>query len=333
MTPHPATPPPRPDSLLALFGRRPRLLVVDDQADSREALAALFATDHEVRTAAGARDALQACAAAAPDLVLLDVVMPEVDGFQLCERLRSDPATRDIPVIFVTGQADDAAEARALDVGGVDFITKPVNPRVCRARVRTHLQLKRQADLLRSWVYVDGLTAIANRRCFEERAAAEQARAQRVGAPLSVLMIDLDRFKAFNDRHGHLAGDECMRRVAAALEDALKRPTDLLARYGGEEFVALLPDTGLDGALEVAARMRRSLQVAAIPHGAPGMPLVTASIGAACQTAGSPGDLADLLRAADERLYAAKAQGRDRACGAILGDAAPGGATANRDRG
>lgn len=305
--------------LTTLFGRRPRLLVVDDQPANVQVLYRLFSPDHQVLMATGGEQALKVCAEQQPDLVLLDVVMPGMDGYQVCALLRSDPLTRDIPVIFVTGERDDEAETRGLDVGAVDFIFKPVNPRIVRARVRTHLTLKAQSDLLRQWVYIDGLTRIANRRYFEERAAAEWARAVRQGFPLSALMIDVDHFKAYNDHHGHQAGDECLQRVAAEMKAVLKRPTDLLARYGGEEFVCLLPDTDLEGALGVARHCRDALQSAAITHGAPpGGPYVTVSIGACTKPADVVGSVSALLREADAQLYVAKSRGRDQACGAEL---------------
>jgi diguanylate cyclase (GGDEF)-like protein len=310
---------PEGDALQALFGRRPRLLIVDDQPANVQALYQLFAADHQVFMATRGEQALQLCLERQPDLVLLDVVMPGMDGYQVCTLLRADPATAAIPVIFVTAERDETAETHALDVGGVDFITKPVNPKIVRARVRTHLQLKRQGDLLREWVYIDGLTNVANRRLFEERVAAEWARAVRQGEPLSALMIDIDHFKRFNDCYGHQAGDDCLKRVAAELKAALKRPTDLVARYGGEEFVVLLPDTDLAGAQRVAAQVRRQLQAAAIPHAdSPLGGIVSASIGICSKPADVVGSVAALLREADAQLYVAKSRGRDQACGAAL---------------
>jgi diguanylate cyclase (GGDEF)-like protein len=297
-----------------------KILVADDSATERKiARETLETAGYEVIQAVDGQHALEMFARERPDLVLLDVVMPGMDGYQVCALLRADPVTRNIPVIFVTGEQDEEAETRALDVGAVDFITKPVNPRVVKARVRTHLQLKAQSDLLREWVYLDGLTRIANRRYFEERAAAEWARAVRQGLPLSALMIDVDHFKAFNDTHGHPAGDEALQRVAAELKSVLKRPTDLLARYGGEEFVCLLPDTDLEGALALADQMRTHLHGVAIPHAAPpGGPLLTVSIGACVKPPDVVGSVTALLREADAQLYVAKSRGRDQACGSVL---------------
>jgi len=245
---------------------RPRLLVVDDQPVNIQALYQTFAADHQVLMATTGEQAIDLCASKSPDLVLLDIEMPGMDGYEVCRRLKAEALTRDIPVIFVTAHRDEAAETRGLDAGAVDFISKPINPAIVRARVRTHLTLKTQSDLLRKWVYVDGLTGVHNRRYFDERLDTEWSRAHRVGTALSVVLMDVDFFKRFNDRYGHQAGDECLRRVAAAMKASLKRPSDLVARYGGEEFVCLLPDTPLAGALKVAEEVRAHVHALQIEH-------------------------------------------------------------------
>ena len=209
---------------------RARLLVVDDQRANIQALFQAFQADHKVQMATSGEQALALCRSQPPDLVLLDVVMPGMDGFEVCRRLKADEATKDIPVIFVTGHHDEEAETRGLDVGAVDFISKPINPRIVRARVKTHLTMKRQSDLLRQWVYIDGLTGVCNRRYFDEHLKSEWDRAARLRAPLSVGLVDVDLFKRYNDHCGHQAGDDCLRRVAAVMKASLKRPTDMVAR-------------------------------------------------------------------------------------------------------
>ncbi len=302
--------------------RRPRLLVVDDQAVNIQALYQAFAADHQVLMATQGSQALALCASQQPDLVLLDVVMPGMDGHEVCRQLKADPSTRDIPVIFVTAHNDEAAETLGLDLGAVDFISKPINPKIVRARVRTHLTLKAQADLLRHWVYIDGLTGVYNRRHFDEHLAAEWARAMRNGSALSVVLLDVDLFKRYNDRYGHQAGDDCLRRVAAALKAGIRRPGDLAARYGGEEFVCLLPDTGLSGALSLAQNLGAAVQALQIEHGDSAVaPVVTVSLGVCCKPEKAPGSAAALLREADAQLYRAKSLGRNQACGAELGQA------------
>ena len=190
-------------SLLDRPAKIPCILVVDDQPINIQALYRIFAPDHRVLMATSGAKALELCKEDPPDLVLLDVVMPEMDGHELCARLKAHEATRDIPVIFVTSHTDAEEETKGLELGAVDFIAKPVNPAVVRARVRTHLTLKAQSDLLRQMVFMDGLTGVANRRCFDERLDTEWRRAVRSGLPLALLMLDVDHFKRFNDRYGH----------------------------------------------------------------------------------------------------------------------------------
>ncbi|MDR7334929.1 diguanylate cyclase [Roseateles asaccharophilus] len=291
---------------LAPPGRRPRLLIVDDQPVNIQALHRVFAADCQVLMATDGQRALQLCRERQPDLVLLDVQMPGMDGHQLCAELKSDPLLRSIAVIFVTSQDHPDDETRALDAGAADFITKPFNPTVVRARVRTQLTLKAQADLLRELAFVDGLTGVHNRRHFDERFQAESRRAQRTRAQLAVVLADVDHFKHYNDALGHMAGDDCLRRVAAALKACLRRPTDLLARYGGEEFVCLLPDTDLAGAIGVAQLMEDTVRALSLAHPTTGGSL-TISLGVA---AGSQGQ--GLVEMADKALYLAKAAGRGR---------------------
>ena len=297
--------------------RRPRLLVVDDQPVNIQALYQAFAADHQVLMATGGEQALALCAGQQPDLVLLDVVMPGMDGHEVCRRLKADAATRDIPVIFVTAHNDEAAETLGLELGAVDFISKPINPKIVRARVRTHLTLKAQSDLLRQWVYIDGLTGVYNRRHFDERLAAEWGRAGRSGSALSVVLLDVDLFKRYNDRYGHQAGDDCLRRVATALKTGTRRPGDLVARYGGEEFVCLLPDTALPGAMVLAQQLGAAVHALQIEHGDSAVaPVVTVSLGVCTRPAGDAGSAAALLRQADAQLYRAKTLGRHQVCGA-----------------
>ena len=304
--------------LAALFGRRPRVLVVDDQPANVQALYQVFSADHQVFMATHGEQALAVCEAQRPDLVLLDVQMPGLDGYQVCALIKSDPVLRDTPVIFVTANDDEAAEEQALDVGAVDFITKPINPRIVRARARTHLTLKHQNDLLRQWAYLDGLTGVSNRRMFDERLLAEWARAVRHRTPLGLLLIDVDHFKRFNDRYGHLVGDDSLRRVAKALKAGLRRPTDLLARYGGEEFAVLLPETDEAGALAVGRALCEQVRGLAVPHeDNPGLGVVTVSIGVAQHPACGLGQAAALLALADSALYRAKSGGRNQVCGLV----------------
>lgn len=307
-------------ALLTGHESRPSLLVVDDQPANIQALYRIFAPDHRVLMATGGDKALALCRADPPDLILLDVVMPAMSGHEVCARLKADEATRHIPVIFVTSHNDAEEETRGLELGAVDFIAKPVNPAVVRARVRTHLTLKTQADLLRRMVFIDGLTGLANRRCFDERLNVEWRRSARGASPLALLMLDVDHFKRFNDRYGHQQGDECLRRVAAAIRAGLLRPADLAARYGGEEFACILPATDLEGAFAVANAIEQGVRHLQIEHaGSDVAPVVTLSIGlSASQPWADRREAATLLAKADAQLYRAKQTGRARVCGAVL---------------
>ena len=299
--------------------KRPCLLVVDDQPVNIQALYRIFAPDHRVLMATSGAKALALCRDDPPDLILLDVVMPDMDGHAVCERLKSDEATRNIPVIFVTSHNDAQQETRGLELGAVDFIAKPVNPAVVRARVKTHLTLKSQSDLLRQLVFMDGLTGVANRRCFDERLDTEWRRAVRRDAPLALLMLDVDHFKRYNDCYGHQAGDDCLRRVASVIRHSSARAGDLVARYGGEEFACILPDTDLPGALLVAAGIEHRVRDLQIAHtDSDTAKVVTFSVGASARLLGADGDPAGLLALADAQLYRAKHSGRGRACGATL---------------
>jgi diguanylate cyclase (GGDEF)-like protein len=259
------------------------------------------------------REAIEVALAERPELILLDALMPELDGFQTCARLKEDPRTTDIPVIFITSLEEETDEARALQLGAVDFISKPISPVAVQARVRNCLDLKRQRDLLGQLSFTDGLTGIANRRRLDQVLDAEWKRVARSRAPLSLLILDVDHFKRFNDALGHVAGDDCLRRIAACAATALWRPGDLIARYGGEEFAVVLPETDAPGAVEVAERIQRAVADQAIPHpdSAAGE-AVTVSIGVATRVPALPEGPAVLVRAADEALYRAKQRGRNR---------------------
>jgi diguanylate cyclase (GGDEF)-like protein len=291
--------------------RRPTVLVVDDSPPILEIVCEVLADNYEVLFATGGRDALKQVEAEGPDLILLDVEMPDLDGFAVCEALKASPETALIPVIFLTGRDRELDEARGLELGAIDYITKPISPPILRARVRNHIELKKYRDELAGLARKDGLTGIANRRCLDETLVREWGRAARAGQPLSLVMVDIDLFKRFNDHFGHVAGDLCLRRVAEALGQAVLRTGDLVARYGGEEFACLLPNTDASGALVIARRAMESVAATAIPAAAAGS-RVTVSMGVATLLPrhGQPPE--DLVVAADRFLYEAKHQGRDR---------------------
>ena len=290
-----------------------KILIVDDIPSNIQVLNETLRGEYRIFFATSGRDALKLAAEVQPDLILLDVMMPEMDGREVCRWLKAEPLLRDIPVVFVTAMAQEDDEATGLELGAVDYITKPFNPALVRLRVRNHLELKRQRDLLARLSSLDGLTGVANRRAFDDTLDREWRRAARAGSELALIMIDIDHFKAYNDRYGHLAGDDCLRRVARTLAATSVRPADFLARFGGEEFACVLPETDAAGARFLAEKMRRAVGELAVPHVAsPSAHHVSISLGVATARP-SPGDLPKtLLEKADSMLYLAKDLGRNR---------------------
>ncbi|MES2161603.1 MAG: diguanylate cyclase [Pseudomonadota bacterium] len=303
------------------LARNGRILVVDDAMENIQILHHALRDEHDVLFALDGEKALEVALEQQPDLILLDAVMPGMDGYAVCAALRGSPRLQDIPVIFVTALSQPEDETRALEAGAVDFISKPFNVAVVRARVRSQLTIKRQADAMRELSMTDGLTGVANRRSFNDALEAEWRRCARAGLPLSVIMIDIDHFKLYNDHYGHQAGDLCLQQVSAAMAQCAARPQDLLARYGGEEFILLLPQEGQEGAEVVARRILDEVRRLQIPHlMSPTSPHVTASLGVC--TALPPLDNLDsstLIREADSQLYLAKQGGRNRHCTSTLG--------------
>lgn len=303
-------------NLLEATVGKPKLLVVDDQPINIQVLHQVFASEFQVFMATNGAQALALCRSNPPDLVLLDVVMPGMDGFAVCTELKADEATRNIPIIFVTAHTDAEQETHGLDVGAVDFISKPVNPAVVRARVKTHLTLKLQSDVMRKLVFLDGLTGVYNRRYFDQHIATEMARAVRNKTSLAVIMVDVDFFKRFNDRYGHQTGDDCLRLVSQTLKEGLRRPADLVARYGGEEFACILPETGFTDAMTIAKELEHKVRAKNFPHAdSDAASVVTVSLGVSCRDAEGTESAAELVALADTQLYQAKRSGRGRACG------------------
>jgi diguanylate cyclase (GGDEF)-like protein len=290
---------------------RPKLLIVDDQPINIRLLNALFRTDYQILMATDGPQAIKLCIEYLPDLVLLDIVMPIMDGYEVLARLRADELTKEIPVVFITAQSDEADEERGLDLGAVDFISKPIKPAIVRARVRSHLLLKTQSDMLRHIALMDGLTGIPNRRRFEESAPAEWRRCARDMTALSIALIDVDFFKRYNDRYGHQMGDECLKKVAHTLASLVRRPYDLVARYGGEEFICLLPNTEERGAVELSHTLLDGVRALGIDHIDSDVDrIVTISVGVATAHPNRGGDLQWLIASADRQLYKAKLSGR-----------------------
>jgi diguanylate cyclase (GGDEF)-like protein len=308
------------------------ILVVDDDPSAIQLMGRVLADLGTLRFATNGADAVRLVRESPPDLILLDAEMPGMSGFKVFDALKEVPELAEVPVIFVTSHAEIGFEITALEMGAADFISKPVNPPLMLARVRTHLRVKRLTDELRRSAATDALTGIANRRQFDEWLKREWVRARRHGYPLALLLIDIDHFKMFNDHYGHPKGDSCLRNVARVIENTARRTADFVARCGGEEFAVLLPHTPRRGAEYMATRMLEAIAGLGIPHDAsPTTFHVTASIGigvydnsSACwMEGGADPSLRDegvsrlteseLLLAADKALYAAKRGGRAQA--------------------
>ncbi|WP_061288632.1 diguanylate cyclase [Azotobacter vinelandii] len=292
---------------------RQTVLIVDDLPVNLAFVAGVLEAECEVIAASDGTSALRLAVEALPDLILLDVRMPGIGGFEVCRRLKASALTAPIPVIFLTSLSDPDDEAEGLEIGAIDYIVKPFNAPVLRARVRNHLRLARQHELLERMAQCDGLTGIANRRAFDAFLERQWRHQERLRRPLAVLMMDVDHFKAYNDALGHLDGDRCLRQIARAVADARLRGPGLVARFGGEEFACVLPDIDAGAALHVGERMREAVEALRIPHPASSAaPRVTLSIGGATAIPGPGLDAGALLEMADEALYAAKRAGRDR---------------------
>lgn len=314
-----------------MSSREVRLLLVDDDPSAIQIMGRILAQYPDQRFATSGEAALRLARDSTPDLIVLDVDMPGMSGFDVCDALKADPALAEVPVIFVTSHSEPEFEVSGFEMGAADFIAKPINAPLVLARVKRQLRVKHMADELRRITTIDVLTGISNRRRFDQYLASEWSRARRAGNPLALLMIDVDHFKLYNDRYGHPAGDACLRAVAQSLVGTSLRPADLVARYGGEEFVILLPQTPRAGAEHVACSVLGAVKALGIAHEASLTARhVTVSVGVSCYDDDSacwvppPTDsriaddprarnCIDLLQAADRALYSAKHAGRARA--------------------
>lgn len=297
------------------------VLVVDSSAMMRSLLRKAMENEgYEVIEAGNGEEALAAYIAMQPDLVLLDTMMPQMDGFTCCAHLQALPGGVHTPILMITAAEDESIVTQVFEVGAADFIVKPINWTVLRQRVRRWLhqvKLYKQLELanhqLQRLACIDSLTQIANRHRFDQVLEQEIWQMDRDQQPLSLILCDVDYFKLYNDTYGHQQGDRGLQQIAGALQKATQRPRDLVARYGGEEFAVILPQTNAAGAIRVAQKIREQVKLLKIEHlASPISDYITISLGVACAVPGETVTASKLIRAADLGLYRAKHQGRDR---------------------
>lgn len=291
------------------------ILVVDDERFNLNVLSDLLRPEYTVVLAKNGRQALERAISQQPDLILLDIMMPEVNGYDVIRQLKNNNETKDIPIIFITALNDVEEEEKGLELGAVDYIAKPFHPAIVRARVKTHLRIVRQRKLLESIALLDGLTEMPNRRSFKERYSQEWKRATRDKSSLSLAVLDVDFFKQYNDHYGHAKGDEVLQKVSRVCMSSLKRPADFAARIGGEEFVIILPNTTASGAKEVCENLRSAVEALDIEHcGSLAHSVLTVSIGGASLVPDPAFDGPYLIEIADHMLYRAKKEGKNCIC-------------------
>jgi len=290
------------------------VLIVDDEKTNIAVLTSILSGDYDIIVARDGCDAIEVANEYMPDIILLDIVMPVMDGYEVINTLKANEKTADIPVIFVTGLSDNKEEERGLALGAADYISKPFSPAIVKLRVRNQIEILRHIHTIEHLSLTDQLTGINNRRSFDHLMSAEWKKSKRERLPISLLMLDIDRFKNYNDTHGHQQGDNALQTVAKAFTQTLKRPGDFAARWGGEEFIVLLPNTDSRGALEIAEQIRRHIEnMDVFCNEGQAAAKITLSVGVNTWTQGHC-TIDAFITGADKALYAAKNGGRNMAC-------------------
>ncbi|WKC57973.1 diguanylate cyclase [Borrelia sp. P9F1] len=289
-----------------------KLLLVDDTPTNLDLLIDILQDDYEIRVAIDGFDALKQVKIDSPDLILLDVLLPDISGYEVCRRLKGDPETRDIPIIFISSRDSTDAQLEGFNVGGVDYILKPFNARIIDARIKTHLELKRLRDHFKNLARIDGLTQIPNRRFFTDKFAKSWMKALEHKERVIVGMLDIDYFKKYNDNYGHTNGDECLKLIAKSLNKIAVRYKIWVARYGGEEFILFSVNKSLDEMIIIVNLIIEDIKSLEIVHEYNSVSgFVTVSIGLAeqipCDT-----NFTKIIKLADDKLYEAKVSGRNQ---------------------
>ncbi|MDR0731764.1 MAG: diguanylate cyclase [Treponema sp.] len=288
------------------------ILVVTDEKSIHEDLARILQNEHHLEFSAGSKDVIETILERKPDLVLLDLWLGNIDSFELLSQLKEIDETRDIPVILLTSNASVEDEEKGLRLGAVDYLTRPFHNAIVTARIRIQLDLIKHIRTIERLGMIDALTDIPNRRFFDMRIKEEWRRACRHKSHISILMLDVDKFKNYNDTYGHPQGDRLLKFIGKILMDNLHRPSDMAARLGGEEFAVLLGDTDTAGAVKVAEAIRRGIEQGIVPTPEGEPTSITISTGISSIIPSTDGDYMELIQQADKHLYTAKENGRNR---------------------
>lgn len=289
-----------------------KILAIDDSPVQAQLLKRILQEQYEVTTCLTAQDGMDAALKGEYSLILLDVIMPDMDGFAVLKALKEASKTKHTPVIMITGLTDVQNEEKGLVLGAVDYITKPFYPLIVKARVDTHIKLFHYQEQMRSQAMVDELTGVANRRSYEENSLLRWRDAIRLGLAFSVCMMDIDKFKVYNDTFGHPAGDRVLATVAKTASMCLRRSTDFFARYGGEEFVAIVVGHDANNAHKHMEQVRQAVEDLHIPHNPTVSKWVTLSMGGVTVMPKEGDSFGTYLKIADTMLYDAKRFGRNQ---------------------
>jgi len=292
--------------------KKNNLLIVDDENANLKVLSHILGSEYTIYTATNGANAIQKAKELLPDLILLDIIMPEMDGYETLAAIKKNEEIHKIPIIFITGLDSAEDEEKGLSLNAADYITKPFSAPIVKLRVRNQIQIVNQLRTIERLSMIDQLTNIPNRRSFDIRLNVEWKQAIREQTPISLLMMDLDKFKSFNDTYGHQRGDLALKKTAEILDKALRRPADFTARWGGEEFIVLLPNTHLEGAVEVAEKIRADVEKTPILFPDGNEVSVTISIGVASLKPDKISSMDVFISNSDKALYLAKEAGRNR---------------------
>lgn len=288
------------------------VLIIDDEIINLQIISDILRSEVDIIMAKSGEQGVRKALELSPDLILLDVMMPDMDGFETMEKLSQDSRTCDIPVIFITALDDIKNEEKGLLLGASDYIQKPIHPSIIKARVALHLKLINQHRILERLSTIDPLTSLANRRKYEETIRSEWKLMEEINETLSLAVIDIDNFKQYNDFYGHAAGDKVLQKVAAILANNFKHNSNLVARYGGEEFVAIMPRTSKKEALQRLNKCISEVQEMAITCKKENDNVVTISAGVSSIIPNDGFKFESLFAAADEALYLAKYEGKNQ---------------------